>query len=111
MFGANWGPQDASLSSPSMELPLFTSRSMSSYYVDLLGSLHWMSKRQTIIARSSAKAKIYAVSNFFWNSYKFWNFLKFDICLCLVLLQFSMATMHVLIGLNVAQLKVSVTSK
>jgi hypothetical protein len=113
MSDANWGPQDASLSTPSMELPLFTPCSMFAFHVDLLGPLHWMSKRQTVTAGSSAEAKIYAtnVSNFFWSSYKFWNFLKLDICLCLVLLQFSMTTIHVLIGLNIVQLTVSVTSK
>jgi hypothetical protein len=57
---ANWGPQDASVSSLSQELPLFTSRSMSAFYVDLLGPLHWISKRQKVPAASSAEAEIYA---------------------------------------------------
>jgi hypothetical protein len=43
MSDANWGPQDASLSSNPKELPLFASRSMSAFYVDLLGPLHWKS--------------------------------------------------------------------
>jgi hypothetical protein len=36
MSDANWGPQDASISSIPKELPLFASRSMSAFYVDLL---------------------------------------------------------------------------
>jgi isoleucyl-tRNA synthetase len=60
MSDANWGPQDASISSLVQELPLFVSRSMSAYYIDLLGPLHWMSKRQKVTAASSAEAVIYA---------------------------------------------------
>jgi hypothetical protein len=47
MSDANWGPQDTHVSNSTkpMELPLFTSRSMSAYYIDLLGPLHWLSKR------------------------------------------------------------------
>jgi hypothetical protein len=62
MTDANWGPQDASLSTVPMELPLFTSRSMSAFYVDLLGPLHWISKRQQVMACSSAEAEIYATN-------------------------------------------------
>ena len=60
MSDANWGPQDASLSSAGSDLPLFVSRSMSAYYVDLFGPLHWLSKRQSVTAGSSAEAEIYA---------------------------------------------------
>jgi len=59
MADANWGPQDASIKKTS-ELLLFVSRSMSAYYIDLYGPLHWLSKRQTITAGSSAEAEIYA---------------------------------------------------
>jgi len=62
MSDANWGPQDASLTTTSMELPLFTSRSMSAYFIDLFGPLHWMSKRQQVTACSSAEAEIYATN-------------------------------------------------
>lgn len=62
MSDANWGPQDASLPSTSQDLPLFASRSMSAFYIDLLGPLHWSSKRQTVTAGSSAEAKIYATN-------------------------------------------------
>jgi hypothetical protein len=58
MSDANWSPQDASVSSNSVELPFFASRSMSAFYVDLLGPLHWTSKllqlvrqRQTFMLR------------------------------------------------------------
>ncbi len=46
-----------------MELPLFASRSMSAFYVDLLGPLHWLSKQQTVTAGSSAEAEIYATND------------------------------------------------
>ena len=61
---ANWGPQDQSQPkdplSPQPSLPLFKSRSMSGYIQWLNGPLHWQSKRQTITARSTAEAEIYA---------------------------------------------------
>lgn len=60
MSDANWGPQDGSQSRSTSELPLFASRSMSAYYIDLLGPLHWLSKRQSVTAGSSAEAEIYA---------------------------------------------------
>jgi hypothetical protein len=59
MSDANWGPQDASIRK-SADLPLFVSRLMSAYYVDLFGPLHWLSKRQSVTAGSSAEAEIYA---------------------------------------------------
>jgi hypothetical protein len=59
MSDANWGPQDASVKS-SADLPLFASRSMSAFYIDLFGPLHWLSKRQSVTAGSSAEAEIYA---------------------------------------------------
>jgi len=60
MSDANWGPHDASISGPYHDLPLFVSRSMSAFYIDLLGPVHWMSKRQKVTAASSAEAEIYA---------------------------------------------------
>ena len=62
MSDANWGPQDASVSKTTMELPLFTSRSMSAFFIDLFGPLHWLSKRQQVTACSSAEAEIYATN-------------------------------------------------
>jgi len=59
MSDANWGPQDAT-SSPLQDLPLFVSCSMSAFYIDLFGPLHWLSKRQMVTAGSSAEAEIYA---------------------------------------------------
>ena len=62
MSDANWGPQDQSskkLSNP-VSLPLFKSRSLSGFVLWLSGPLHWVSKRQTITARSTAEAEIYA---------------------------------------------------
>jgi hypothetical protein len=61
MSDANWGPQNAT-SSQLQDLPLFVSRSMSAYYIDLFGPLHWLSKRQTVTAGSSAEAEIYATN-------------------------------------------------
>jgi hypothetical protein len=62
MSDANWGPQDASRTVSNTPLPLFVSRSMSAFFIDLLGPLHWVSKRQAITAVSSAEAEIYATS-------------------------------------------------
>jgi hypothetical protein len=60
MSDTNWGPQDATLSNVNQDLPLFVSRSMSAFYIDLFCPLHWLSKRQTVTAASSAEAEIYA---------------------------------------------------
>jgi len=51
MSDANWGPQDGSLATLP-DLPLFVYRSMSAFYVDLFGPLHWLSKHQTVTAGS-----------------------------------------------------------
>jgi hypothetical protein len=61
MSDANWGPQDATQTKSKHELLPIISRSMSAFYIDLLGPLHWMSKRQTVTAGSSAEAEIYAM--------------------------------------------------
>lgn len=60
---ANWGPQDQSHPDPANKetLELFKSRSLSGYLIWMGGPLHWTSKRQTITARSSAEAEIYAI--------------------------------------------------
>jgi len=64
MADANWGPQDASVSkSKPTELSPFVSQSMSAFYIDLFGPLHWMSKRQTVTVGSSAEAEIYATDD------------------------------------------------
>jgi hypothetical protein len=60
MADANWGPQDATQTKSSQELPLFTFRSMSAFYIDLFGPVHWLSKCQSVTAGSSAEAEIYA---------------------------------------------------
>jgi hypothetical protein len=57
---ANWGPQDASNTSVGQDLPLFVSRSMSAFYFDLFGPIHWLLKHQKVTAASSAEAEIYA---------------------------------------------------
>jgi hypothetical protein len=64
MSDENWGPQDASISKVDRPviLPLFTSRSMSAFYIDLFGPLHWLSKHQTVTAGSSAETEIYATN-------------------------------------------------
>jgi hypothetical protein len=62
MSDANWRPQDATVPKSNVELPLFVSRSMSAFYIDLFGPLHWMSKRQSVTAGSSAEAEIYATN-------------------------------------------------
>ena len=60
---ANWGPQDQSVPKPTVSpvtLELFKSRSLSGFIIYDHGPIHWMSKRQSITARSSAEAEIYA---------------------------------------------------
>ena len=59
---ANWGPQDQSKPRPneSRTTPLFTNRSLSGFLIYFSGPIHWVSKRQTITARSSAESEIYA---------------------------------------------------
>ena len=59
---ANWGPQDQSKPRPneSRQLDIFKTRSLSGFLLHFGGPLHWVSKRQTITARSSAEAEIYA---------------------------------------------------
>ena len=57
---ANWGSQDLSNTAHNQQLPLFKSRSISGHIIFLFGPLHWQSKRQSITARSSAEAEIYA---------------------------------------------------
>jgi hypothetical protein len=43
-----------------MDLPLFVSRFMLAFYIDLVDPLHWMSKHPKVTAASSAEAEIYA---------------------------------------------------
>ena len=60
---ANWGPQDQSVPRPTdteTTLDLFKSRSLSGFIVWGHGPIHWISKRQTLTARSSAEAEIVA---------------------------------------------------
>ena len=58
---AKWGPQDQSKPEPNdPPLDLLKLRSLSGFIIWLNGPFHWQSKRQSITARSSAEAKIYA---------------------------------------------------
>mmetsp|Transcript_20445 Transcript_20445/g.28758 ORF Transcript_20445/g.28758 Transcript_20445/m.28758 type:complete len:131 (+) Transcript_20445:467-859(+) len=60
---SNWGPQDASVPHLNKEfhfLGLFKSRFISGYLIWRSGPLHWSSERQTLTARSSTEAEIYA---------------------------------------------------
>ena len=59
---ANWGPQDQSKPKPNttQTVELFKSRSLSGFLLWFGGPLHWVSKRQSVTARSSAEAEIYA---------------------------------------------------
>ena len=60
---ANWGPQDQSVPKPNTSpesLELFKTRSLSGYILWGHGPIHWVSKRQTLTARSSAEAEIVA---------------------------------------------------
>ena len=59
---SNWGSQDQSLTNiPSQSaIDLFKSRSISGHVISFHGPLHWTAKRQSVTARSSAEAEIYA---------------------------------------------------
>ena len=59
---ANWGPQDQSKpkDNDNRQIELYKTRSLSGFLLWLGGPVHWVSKRQTITARSSAEAEIYA---------------------------------------------------
>ena len=60
---ANWGPQDQSrpLSNKTYpDLALYKTRSLSGFIIWGKGPIHWVSKRQTLTARSSAEAEIVA---------------------------------------------------
>ena len=62
---ANWGPQDQRApksTQPIQQVKLFKSRSISGFLIWLGGPVHWVSKCQTLTARSSAKAEIYAAN-------------------------------------------------
>ena len=63
----NWGPQDISHVPPTRKLDLFKSRSISGHIIFLYRPIHWQSKRQTITARSSAEAEIYATDECVWE--------------------------------------------
>ena len=59
----NWGPQDQSHPSKNKVLPsldLFKTRSLSGFILWRHGPIHWVSKRQSLTARSSAEAEIVA---------------------------------------------------
>jgi hypothetical protein len=62
MCNANWGPQDQSKphQNKKRKLELFKTRSISGFLLWFGGPMHWVSKRQTITARSTAEAEIYA---------------------------------------------------
>jgi hypothetical protein len=95
MSDANWGPQDASQSRTSVELPLFASRSMSAFYIELLGPIHWLSKQQSVTAGSSAEAEIYVTDEcvkFLLELTQFLEFLESNIFSCQILLRYIMAT-------------------
>ena len=57
---ANWGAQDQIRNPKPKQIELFKSRSMSGHIVFLYGPIQWQSKRQTVTARSSVEAEIYA---------------------------------------------------
>jgi hypothetical protein len=59
MCDAKWGPQDQLTPKNHhhyKELPLFHTRSISGYLLWLGGQIHWVSKRQSITAQSSAES-------------------------------------------------------
>eukprot|EP00957_Ditylum_brightwellii_P140799 10725217-Ditylum_brightwellii.AAC.1 len=61
MCDANWGPQDTIVpkKNTNITLKLFKTRLISVLALWHYGPIHWVSKRQSITARSSAGSKIY----------------------------------------------------
>eukprot|EP00957_Ditylum_brightwellii_P200981 15320425-Ditylum_brightwellii.AAC.1 len=61
MCNTNWGPQDASVPKRNIDitLELFKPRSISGLILWHHGPIHWVAKRQSITARSSAESEIY----------------------------------------------------
>ena len=74
---------------------------MSAYYIDLLGPIYWLSKRQTVTAGSSAEAEIYATDECIKFEFKLLSFLESRMFLCLQPIQCIMITWPVSIGPNV----------
>jgi len=70
MSDANWGPQDASLPTVSQKLPLFVSRSMSAFYIDLLGLFigsQSVRKSQLLVLLRQKYMPQMNVSSFYWS--------------------------------------------
>ena len=120
MSDANRGPQDATLTPRPQDLPLFASRSMSAYYIDLFGPLHWLSKRQSVTAGSSTEAVIYAADEcvkfaadecvkFLLELVQILEFLGVKIPSCLLPISYIMIIKHVLTGRNAGLRKVYAT--
>jgi hypothetical protein len=108
MSDANWGPQDATRSKTISELPPFASRSMSGFFIDLLGPIHWSSKCQTVTAGSSAEAEIYATDDcvkFLLELVQILEFLQVKDLLCPRLISSIMITKLASIGPKLPQLR------
>jgi len=60
---SNWGLQDQCypLQKQTQKLDNFHTRSMSGHIIRMKSPVHWISKRQTYTARTSAKGEIYAM--------------------------------------------------
>jgi len=101
MSDANWGPQDACLPTVSQEPPLFASRSMSAFSIDLLGPL--------LVLLSQKYMPQMNASSFYWSWYKSWNFLRFVTFSCLQLISYIMIIKLVCNGQNKLPLRGFVT--
>jgi hypothetical protein len=97
-----------------MDLPLFASRSMSAFYIDLLGQHHWLSKWQKVTAGSSAEAEMHVTdecAKFLLEHIHILEFLDVKHNLCLILTSFIMIIRPVWTGQNDVPRKAYATFK
>ena len=75
---ANWVGQDQSLPDQNkpIELPLFTSWSISGFIVMFNGPLHWGSCQQRVIVHSSAEVEIYVTDEYVKNLLRLKHFIS-----------------------------------
>jgi hypothetical protein len=88
------------------DLPLLVSRSLSAFYIDLLGPLHFLSKCQKVTVCSSAKAEIYATDEcvtYFIDIVQL--LMMWKVYLCPTLTSYTMIIRLVWIDQNKQQLK------
>jgi hypothetical protein len=93
MSVTNWGPKDASTTRTHLELPFFTSQSMSAYYIDYM--VHYTGFLNVNLSPHVARLKLkftplMSVLNSCWSKFKYLTFWELRICLCLLSMSYIM---------------------